>query len=245
MKKSISVILCLCILISGVSFAVPVLAAEGAAGAEKSVPKDAVFLEGEKCEITTLDSVVAVKLESNPTTGYSWQCKVSNKKALQLVDSIYEAEETAKNVVGAGGHQYFVFTPKKTGTVKLTFSYVQAGSKTVEKKQVVTVKVTKAYTGTKPLTAKTSLRVGQTATITLDANATTGYEWNAELSNENVLAVRQDEYNAPKAAVPGAGGSHSFSFQALKKGKCVVTVSYKRSFEDEPIETLKYTVTVK
>ncbi len=92
----------------------------------------------------------------------------------------------------------------------------------------------------------TALRKGQTTAITLDENPTTGYVWTAELSNPDVLGAADAYESDPwkSDADGGPGGKRTFTFKALQKGECIITLRYQRTAEDKPIETKQFTVTV-
>ncbi|PIU55633.1 MAG: hypothetical protein COS88_04045 [Chloroflexi bacterium CG07_land_8_20_14_0_80_51_10] len=81
-----------------------------------------------------------------------------------------------------------------------------------------------------------SVSIGQLITISLEANATTGFEWQAEF-DDSFLKLIKDEYEPPLAAeengkpIAGAGGRQTFEFEALKKGTTGVTLVYKQPWE--------------
>ncbi len=65
----------------------------------------------------------AIALDSNPTTGYSWQ-ESHNETMLKLVKKTYEqGEQAKKGLVGAGGIDYFRFQALKAGETKITMTY--------------------------------------------------------------------------------------------------------------------------
>ena len=64
-----------------------------------------------------------IALDSNPTTGYSWQASY-DESVLELVGKSYEMGEEAKQgVVGAGGVEYFQFKALKAGKTEITLVY--------------------------------------------------------------------------------------------------------------------------
>ena len=66
---------------------------------------------------------LTIALGSNITTGYSWQPKYDTN-SLNLVGQEYKANDTTgKQIVGAGGTQYFHFKATKSGETKITFTY--------------------------------------------------------------------------------------------------------------------------
>ena len=66
---------------------------------------------------------VRFSLESNPTTGYSWQ--VSQSEELFNIESVYEQKKSSENLLGAGGTETFTLTPLKPGKTELTLTYVR------------------------------------------------------------------------------------------------------------------------
>ena len=84
--------------------------------------------------------------------------------------------------------------------------------------------------------------VDETFEITLDSNPTTGYAWQAQYEEEALELV--DRTFAPYSDLIGAGGTETLTFRALEEGETTVTLDYKRSWEENPIDTLAYQVTV-
>lgn len=80
--------------------------------------------------------------------------------------------------------------------------------------------------------------------ITLDANPTTGYEWQADYST-NFLELVSQEFQPGQPGLVGAAGQQVFEFKALKTGESQITFSYLRAWEDElPIEKKIYEVDI-
>ena len=76
--------------------------------------------------------------------------------------------------------------------------------------------------------------MGQEVALQLDANASTGYRW--ELASpvpEVVAVVDAGTYREPPdpEAKVGAGGSTSFVFRAVRPGKGVLELVYRRPWE--------------
>lgn len=93
-----------------------------------------------------------------------------------------------------------------------------------------------------------SVKAGDTFTIRLEENPTTGYAWTADISDQTVVELAKEEYKQESAEedIVGAGGVKELTFKALKKGEAAVTLKYERSFEeDSAVETLVYNITVK
>ncbi len=67
---------------------------------------------------------VKVSLESNPTTGYSWQLvSPADRKVLRLYYSKYRAR--ASKLVGSGGREEWKFRAMAPGTVTIKALYVR------------------------------------------------------------------------------------------------------------------------
>ena len=66
---------------------------------------------------------VTFTLDSNPTTGFSWQ--VEQSEELFEVKSSFAAEETDKPVTGAGGEETITLVPLKTGKTEVTLTYAR------------------------------------------------------------------------------------------------------------------------
>ncbi|MCK9614430.1 MAG: serine hydrolase [Candidatus Omnitrophica bacterium] len=78
------------------------------------------------------------------------------------------------------------------------------------------------------------VEVGQNFTITLEANATTGYEWQfAKPLDENSFKLISSEYVADETNRIGAGGRQIWILKALKAGETVISFKYVRPWEKD------------
>jgi predicted secreted protein len=86
--------------------------------------------------------------------------------------------------------------------------------------------------GESPPTRVTS-RVGETFTITLAANHTTGYAWTLAQPPDPQVAVSMGSvYPGPPAgSPPGRGSQEVWTFRAVGTGETPLTLEYRRSFE--------------
>jgi inhibitor of cysteine peptidase len=92
-----------------------------------------------------------------------------------------------------------------------------------------------------------SVKVGDTFSITLDGNPTTGYAWETLPDSAALLTlVGEPAYNSSSDLL-GAGGTYTFTFKAIAKGSTTLELIYHRSFETgvDPLETYTVTVEVK
>ncbi len=85
--------------------------------------------------------VILIALESNPTTGYSWEADY-DETVLELVQNSYEPGEFAKQgAVGAGGTEFFRFKALKSGEIKITMSYKRPWEQDILDQKVFTVDI--------------------------------------------------------------------------------------------------------
>jgi len=85
--------------------------------------------------------VILIALESNPSTGYSWEASYDETR-LELVEETYELGEYAKQgLVGAGGTELFRFKALKSGEANITMEYKRPWEEEVLEQKVFTVEV--------------------------------------------------------------------------------------------------------
>ena len=85
------------------------------------------------------------------------------------------------------------------------------------------------------------------ATVELEGNPTTGYEWTYELSNPAIIKEVSYEYIGYQEDedVVGVGGVFVFGFAGLAEGESEITFNYMRSWEETPPEkTVTYLAVV-
>ncbi len=88
---------------------------------------------------------------------------------------------------------------------------------------------------------------GTVITVMLDGNPTTGYSWEASISNPAVLKQTNAAEFKPSSGAIGAGGTFTFQFQAQSAGKTDLTLVYRRSWETgvAPLQTYHVTIEVR
>ncbi|MGB9665944.1 MAG: protease inhibitor I42 family protein [Candidatus Cryosericum sp.] len=113
---------------------------------------------------------------------------------------------------------------------------------------VITAALNRASGGDKITGDTYETTVGKTFTITLDANATTGYTWSQTVSEPNIVVYVTHAYEVTPRdpQVVGGGGTDTFTFKAVGKGTTTITLSYARPWESvPPAQTKTITVTVR
>lgn len=87
------------------------------------------------------------------------------------------------------------------------------------------------------------MRVGDTLTITLPENATTGYSWSLARYNKALLEATGSEFHYPPNTV-GASGQVVFSFKARKAGSGGITLKHWRPWEGDTSVIARFSVRV-
>jgi inhibitor of cysteine peptidase len=85
--------------------------------------------------------VMAVALESNPSTGYAWYATISDTKVLVQMGEPQYNEPSAGAVVGAAGTQTFFFQAIEPGTSLLTLEYKRGWETDVTPEKTVSINV--------------------------------------------------------------------------------------------------------
>lgn len=86
---------------------------------------------------------------------------------------------------------------------------------------------------------------GEQLTITLDANPTTGFEWQlATPLNEKVVTQVGHEYQRSDTAAVGAGGSDVWTFKAVGTGSTTIVLEYRRPWEKDMPDVERKTFSV-
>jgi inhibitor of cysteine peptidase len=106
----------------------------------------------------------------------------------------------------------------------------------------------------KNVTKQVEVGAGNTLTVTLCSNPSTGFGWpeSAQISDLTIVQQTDHKYVAPEAEngvtpVTGAPGQEVWTFEALKKGTSTIYVEYSRPWEggEKGEWTFRLTVVVK
>ena len=94
-----------------------------------------------------------------------------------------------------------------------------------------------------------NVAAGNTFTVSLCSNATTGFEWSesAQISDSSVVQQTAHEFVEPDTSLAGAPGKEVWTFKALKKGTSKISMEYSRPWEggEKGVWTFDLTVVVK
>lgn len=96
-----------------------------------------------------------------------------------------------------------------------------------------------------------TVKVGDTITVVIAGNITTGYSWATALSDQDSALLRQQGdpvyADGSNGKLAGAGGTFTFTFKAVKAGQADLKLSYARPWENgvAPERTYQVQVTIK
>lgn len=82
--------------------------------------------------------------------------------------------------------------------------------------------------GTKFITRAVTLAVGDTLTVTLASNPSTGFSWTAQTQIADPAVIQQTSHDTAGAAspMPGAAGTEIWQFTAVKAGTTAINADY-------------------
>lgn len=109
------------------------------------------------------------------------------------------------------------------------------------------------FNGSAAIIKQIEVKDGDTITLVLDSNATTGFSWieQAAISDTDILTQTSHQYIEPitnnDTPVVGAGGTEEWIFKANQAGTVKVNLSYDRPWEggEKGVRTIELTVVVK
>ena len=119
------------------------------------------------------------------------------------------------------------------------------GDSAARPQESVEIKVTSRLSGDRSIPI--AALAGDRFVITLASNATTGFKWRlANTLDDKILKLVGSAYKAPEEPIPGRGGTESWTFQALAKGKAIIVLEYARPWEKdtEPAKKQAFAVTI-
>ena len=125
----------LLLLCMGISISACLLAGCGAEVKAYTDPAETIDIGADN------EFVILIALESNPSTGYSWQASY-DESMLELVEESYELGEYAKiGLLGAGGTKLFRFKELKKGEAEITMVYKRPWETEILEQKVFTVDI--------------------------------------------------------------------------------------------------------
>ncbi len=101
-----------------------------------------------------------------------------------------------------------------------------------------------------PYDGRVTVVLGQTFTVTLESNPSTGYRWEWVDQQDSIVEQMGEAQFKPRETgdppLVGAGGWESFDFKAVNQGQMTLKLVYRRPWEEgvEPLKTFSLQVTV-
>ena len=90
------------------------------------------------------------------------------------------------------------------------------------------------------------LKTGDVLEVTLAGNPTTGYSWSVASVGEILKQLGEPVFESASPGLTGAGGKVLLRFQALRPGKTVLKLAYRRIWEKKaPAATFEVTIRVR
>jgi len=93
-----------------------------------------------------------------------------------------------------------------------------------------------------------TLQVGESLTISLPGNPSTGYSWEVKSVDTTLLEQKGEaQFESSNTGLVGAGGTLILTFETLKAGSTTLELVYLRPWESdvEPLQTYSVEITVK
>ncbi|MFC2035830.1 protease inhibitor I42 family protein [Chloroflexota bacterium] len=88
------------------------------------------------------------------------------------------------------------------------------------------------------------VEIGDKITVELCSNPTTGFEWDYEITVDNVVKEEDHDFEEPDRDVPGAPSVEIWTFEATEKGTTEVHMEYSRPWEGGEEAEWTYTITI-
>lgn len=89
------------------------------------------------------------------------------------------------------------------------------------------------------------VKVGDVFVLALDANPSTGYQWQLTQPPDSLTIQPQGStYHPPATMVPGAVGSEEWMFRAVGTGQTTIVLSYVRAWEKDAVRVAAFRVGV-
>ncbi|MES2356175.1 MAG: protease inhibitor I42 family protein [Pseudomonadota bacterium] len=85
---------------------------------------------------------------------------------------------------------------------------------------------------------------GTTLVVQLEENPTTGFRWEVEKDDTNIVALRASDYKQPVSSQVGASGLRVMTFEAKQPGNTKVVLVSRRGWQAREAKRYSVDVTV-
>ena len=90
-----------------------------------------------------------------------------------------------------------------------------------------------------------NIEVGDKITIKLCSNATTGFQWDYEITGDTAVKEEDHDFEAPDGDIAGAPGTEVWTFEGTEKGTAVISMEYSQPWEGGTKKEWTYQMTIK
>jgi predicted secreted protein len=88
------------------------------------------------------------------------------------------------------------------------------------------------------------LEVGDKIRLELCSNQTAGFQWDYEITAENIVKEEDHDFEEPEVDFDGAAGIELWTFEAVEKGTTEIKMEYSQPWEGGLKAEWTYTITV-
>lgn len=184
-----------------------------------------------------------VFLESNPSTGYTWQTvQPPDENVIKLVSTRFMAP-AGEAKMGAPGHEVLQFVGTGAGSTMVVLEYSRPWQKNKlpAKRYTLTANITQADN---EVASSVSVEAGHEFDLALNAEPGAGYSWTlAKRPDESILKFVKTEVIPSQA--PGAPAVEVWKFLGVIAGNTSFVLEYRGpGGTSEPVKTHRVKVTV-
>jgi len=86
---------------------------------------------------------------------------------------------------------------------------------------------------------------GNSILIRLDENRSTGYQWEIDLSDDQVISLEKTDYTPGAKKKIGSGGARTFNLKAESSGSVKILLRLKNEWKPDDSAIDKFEVTIK
>ncbi len=96
-----------------------------------------VYGKGDTNIAVDVGKTFTIKLDENPTTGYSWTYTISDENIVKLVKDDYVPDDKTGKLVGSGGSRMLTFEGAAKGNADISLAYGPVYDKNTVAEQLV------------------------------------------------------------------------------------------------------------
>ncbi len=169
----------------------------------------------------------ALSLESNPSTGYSWQtAQAPDASIVQLLDNHYaEPAQAPEGMVGTPGLEVWQFLAVGAGSTTIILEYLRPWETDTPpaKRYTLSITVTQADN---ELNESFNIEMGYTLSLTLDTNPSAGYSWSLALQPSAAI-LKLVSSDTTGGGTPGAPQQQVWKFEGVGAGNTTFMLQYQ------------------